>query len=148
MLQSNEITPCRGHFHSCHGHARHSGNGFDYPRPAQANSRFSWRPDDRRGEMERSLRGSLRAYAVFLFTFARSLVRSIWKTADYSALNPRSRIGLHRDGDGALVELAFSWPNYFRNHDFKYSDGYGLYRGRYTERKKGWSIRADRRGIR
>src|SRR6266567_990705 len=147
MLHSNEITPCRGHFYSRHSDARYSGNGFDYSRPAQANSRFSWGPDDRRSEMDRSVRGSLRAYAVFVFALARCLVGSIRKTPDHPALKPRSRIGLHRDGHGTDLKLAFPRANYFRNHDFKYSDGYGLYRGRHTERKTSWSIRPDRRGI-
>src|SRR5713101_6906857 len=119
MLHSNEITPCRGHFYSRHSDARYSGNGFDYPRLAQANSRFSWGPDDRRSEMERSVRGSLRANAIFLFTLARRLVGSIRKTPNHSAVKPWSRIGLHRNGDGADVKLAFPRPNYFRNHDFK-----------------------------
>src|ERR1041385_2323897 len=148
MLHSNEITPGRGHFYSRHRDARHSGNGFDYPRPAQANSRFSWRPDDRRSEMERSVRSGLRANAIFLFTLARRFVGSIRKTPDHPALKPRSRIGLHRDGDGAHVKLAIPRPNYFRNHDFKHSDCNGLHRGRHAERKTSWSVWAHRRGIR
>src|SRR5207237_918991 len=148
MLHSNEITPCRGHFYSRHSDARYSGNGFDYPRLAQANSRFSWRPDDRRSEMERSVRGSLRAYAVFVFALARRFVGSIWTTPDHPALKSRSRIGLHRDGHGTHVKLAFPWPNYFRHYHFKHSDRNGLHRGRHAERKTSWSIRAHRRGIR
>src|SRR6266581_7182872 len=144
----HEITPGRGNFHSCHGDSRHPGDGFDHPRTAQANSRFSWGRDDRRSEMERSVRSGLRAYAVFLFTLARSFVRSIWKTADHPALKSRSRIGLHRHGDGTHVELAFPRPNYFRNHDFKHSHRDGLHRRRYAERKASWSVRPDRGGIR
>src|SRR5437763_11945839 len=147
MLHCHEITPGRGHFHSCHGDSRHPGDGFDYPRTAQANSRFSWGRDDRRSEMERSLRSGLRTYAVLLFTLARGIVRSIWKTASHPAFQSRSRIGLHRDGDGTDLKLAFPRANYFRNHDFKYSDGYGLYRRRYAERKASWSVRHDRGGI-
>src|SRR6266702_5678001 len=143
----NEITPGRGNFHSCHGDSRHPGDGFDHPRTAQANSRFSWGRDDRRSEMERSVRSRFRAYAVFLFALARGIVGSIRQTANHPALQSRSRIGLHRDGDGTDLKLAFPRANYFRNHDFKYSDGYGLYRGRHTERKTSWSIRADQRRI-
>ena len=102
----------------------------------------------RRSEMERAVRSGLCAYAVFLFTLARGIVGSIRQTADHPALQSRSRIGLHRDGDGADLKLAFPRANYFRNHDFKYSDGYGLYRRRYAERKTSWSVRPDRRGIR
>src|SRR6184192_1141125 len=98
--------------------------------------------------MERPVRGGLRADAVCLFTLARSVIRSIWKTPDHSALKSRSRIGLHRDGDGAHVELAFPRPNYFRNHDFKYSHRDGLHRRRYAKRKTSWSVRPDWRGIR
>src|SRR6266481_3808819 len=116
MLHSNEITPRRGHFYSRHSDARYSGNGFDYPRTAQANSRFSWRPDDRRSEMERSVRGGFRADAVLLFALAWSFVGSIRQTASHLALQSRSRLGLHRDGDGTDFELAFPWPNYFRHH--------------------------------
>src|SRR5215471_20415963 len=97
--------------------------------------------------MERSFRGSLRAYAVFVFTMARRFVGPIRKAPNHFAFEPRSRIGLHRDGYGALVELALSWPNYFRNHDFEYSDGHGLYRGRHAEGKAGRSVRSDRCGI-
>ncbi len=96
----------------------------------------------------RAVRGGLRADAVFLFTLARSFVRSVWKTANHPALKSRSRIGLHRDGDGAHVELAFPRSNYFRNHDFKHSHRDGLHRRRYAEGKASWSIRPDRRGIR
>src|SRR5438093_11412931 len=85
-FKSNEITPCRGHFHSCHGDSRHPGDGFDHPRSAEADSGFSRRRDDGCGEVERAVRGGLRADAVFLFTLARSFVRSIWKTANHSAL--------------------------------------------------------------
>src|SRR5215469_5338660 len=148
MLHSHEITPGRSHFHSRDSNARHPGNGFDYSRPAQANSRFPWRRDDRCSEMERPVRSSLRAYAVFVFTLARGFVGSIWKTSDHPALKPRSRIGLHRDGYGTHVKLAFPWPNYFRYYDVKHSDGDGLHRGRHAERKTSWGIRADRRGIR
>src|SRR5437879_10979299 len=148
MLHCHEITPGRGNFHSCHGDSRHPGYGFDHPRTAQANSRFSWGRDDRRSEMERSLRSRLRADAVFLFTLARGFVRSIWKTADHPALQSRSRIGLHRYGDGTHVELAFPRANYFRNHDFKYSDGYGIYRHRHTESIASWSVRLSRGRIR
>src|SRR5216110_3815660 len=98
--------------------------------------------------MERPIRCGLRADAVFLFTLTRSFVRSFWKTPDHPALKSRSRIGLHRDGDGAHVELAFPRPNYFRNHDFKHSHRDGLHRRRYAERKTSWSVRADRRVIR
>src|SRR5207245_7007965 len=119
MLHSHEISAGSGYFHSRHGHPRHSGDGFDHPRFAEADFGFPRRRDDRRGEMERALRGGLRADAVFLFTPARSFVRSIWKTPDHLALKSRSWIGLHRDGDSAHVELAFPWPNYFRHHDLK-----------------------------
>src|SRR4029077_2615168 len=144
----HEISQSRDYFHSRHGDSRHPGDGFDHPRPAEVDSRFSWRRNDGRGEVERAFRSGLRTDAVFLFTFARSFVRSIWKTADHPALKSRSRIGLHRDGDGAHVELAFSRPNYFGNHDFKHSHRDGLHRRRYAERKTSWSVRADRRGIR
>src|SRR5207247_11046612 len=107
-------------------------------RTAQANSRFSWGRDDRRSEMERSVRGGLRAYAVFLFTLARGIIGSIRQTANHPALQSRSRIGLHRNGDGADVKLAFPRANYFRNHDFKYSDGNGLYRRSHAESKARW----------
>src|SRR2546423_175756 len=147
MPQSNEITPSPGHFYSRYSDARHPGDGFDYPRTPQANSRFSRGPDDRRSKMERPVRGGLRADAIFLFTLARRLVGSIRKTSDHPALKPRSRIGLHRDGDGTDLKLAFPRANYFRNHDFKYSDGYGLYRRRHAERKARRSSRPDRRGI-
>src|SRR4029077_17236658 len=120
----------------------------DHPRFAEADSRFSWRRDDRCGKMDRPFRGGLRADAVFLFTLARSFVRSIWKTPNHPALKSRSRIGLHRDGDGAHVELALPRSNYFRNHDFKHSHRDGLHRRRDAERKTSWSVRADRRGIR
>src|ERR1700719_4375133 len=93
--------------------------------------------------MDRSVRGGLRAYAIRLFTLARSFVRSIWKAADYPALESRPRPGLHRDGDSAHVKLAFPRPNYFRNYDFQYSDGDGLYRRRHAERKTSWSVRPD-----
>src|SRR6266550_6866026 len=148
MLCPHEITPGRGHFHSCYGDSRRLGDGFDYPRSAKADSGFSRRRDDGCGEVERAVRGGLRPYAVFLFTLARSFVRSIWKTANHPALQSRSRIGLHRDGDGTDLKLAFPRANYFRNHDFKYSDGYGLYLRRYAERKASWSVRPDRGGIR
>src|SRR5205809_696952 len=72
--------------------------------------------------MERPVRGGLRADAVCLFTLARSVIRSIWKTPDHSALKSRSRLGLHRDGDGAHVELALPRPNYFRNRWRKISE--------------------------
>ena len=97
--------------------------------------------------MERAVRGGLRTDAILLFALARSFVGSVSQTPDHSALKSRSRIGLHRDGDGAHVELAFPRPNYFRNHDFKHSDRDGLHRRRYAERKTSWSIRPDRRGI-
>src|SRR6184192_730376 len=100
------------------------------------------------GEMARPIRCGLRADAVFLFTLTRSFVRSVWKTPDHPALKSGSRIGLHRDGDGAHVELAFPGPNYFRHHDFKHSDRDGLHRRRYAETKASWSVRHDRRGIR
>src|SRR5881398_3532269 len=103
----HEITPGRGNFHSRHSDSRHPGDGFDHPRTAQANSRFSWGRDDRRSEMERSVRSRLRAYAVFLFTLARGIVGSIRKTPNHSAVKPWSRLGLHRDGDGADLKLAF-----------------------------------------
>src|SRR5438552_9046146 len=105
MLCPHEITPGRGHFHSRHGDPRHPGDGFDHPRTAQADSGFSWGRDDRRSEMERSVRSRFRAYAVFLFTLARSFVRSIWKTASHPAVKPWSGIGLHRNGDGTDIEL-------------------------------------------
>src|SRR5215831_9907087 len=98
--------------------------------------------------MERSFRGSLRAYAVFVFTMAWRFVRPIRKAPNHFAFESRSRIGLHRDGYGALVEVAFPRPNYFRNHDFEYSDGHGLYCGRHAEGKAGRSVRFDRCGIR
>src|SRR5205809_6897031 len=98
--------------------------------------------------MERPVRCGLRTDAVFLFTLTRSFVRSVWKTPDHPALKSRSRIGLHRDGDGAHIELAFPGPNYFRHHDFKHSDRDGLHRRRYTERKASWSVRPDRRRVR
>src|SRR2546430_7209880 len=98
--------------------------------------------------MERPIRCGLRADAVFLFTLTRSFVRSVRKTPDHPALKSRSRIGLHRDGDGAHIELAFPRPNYFRNHDFKHSDRDGLHSRRYAEAKASRSVRHDRRGIR
>src|SRR4029077_4527411 len=98
--------------------------------------------------MDRPFRGGLRADAVLLFTLARSFVRSVWKTPDHPALKSGSRIGLHRDGDGADVELALPRPNYFRHHDFKHSDRDGLHRRRHAEAKASWSIRHDWRGIR
>src|SRR5947199_9028853 len=98
--------------------------------------------------MERPIRCGLRADAVFLFTLTRSFVRSVWKTPDHPALKSRSRIGLHRDGDGAHVELAFPGPNYFRHHDFKHSDRDGLHRRRYTERKARWSVGPEPRRVR
>src|SRR5207237_8943138 len=91
--------------------------------------------------MERPVRGGLRADAVCLFTLARSVIRSIWKTPDHSALKSRSRLGLHRDGDGAHVELAFSRPNYFRNHDFKHSVRDGVTRRRCVETNESWRYR-------
>src|SRR5947208_11938706 len=145
MLCPHEISPGRGYFYSRHGDPRHFGDGFDHPCFAEADSGFSQRRDDRCGEMERPVRGGLRTDAVFLFTLARSFVRSIWKTPDHPALKSRSRIGLYRDGDGAHVELAFPGPNYFRHHDFKHSDRDGLHPRRYTERKASWSVRPDRR---
>src|SRR5215211_8670373 len=148
MLCPHEITPGGGHFHTCHGNPRHSRDGFDHPRPAETDSGFSGRGDDECGEVEREVRRGLRPDAVFLFALARSFVRSIWKTAGHPALKPRSRPGLHRDGDGAYAKLAFPRPNYFWNHDFKYSDGYGVYRRRHAERKTRWSVRPDRGGIR
>src|SRR4029077_6999220 len=144
----HEVSQSSDYFPSRHGHSRHPGDGFDHPRPAEVDSRFSRRRDDGCGEVERAVRGGLCADAVFLFTSARSFVRSIWKTTDHPALKSRSRIGLHRDGDGAHVELAFSRPNFFSNHDFKPSPREGLHRRRYAERKTSWSVRADRRGIR
>src|SRR4029077_17077316 len=98
--------------------------------------------------MDRPVGGCLRADAVLLFTLSRSFVRSVWKTPDHPALKSGSRIGLHRDGDGAHVELAFPRPNYFRHYDFKHSDRDGLHRRRYAEAKASWSVRPDRRGIR
>src|SRR4051812_20264291 len=106
MLHSHEITPRRRHIYSCHGDTRHPGDGFDYPRTAQADSRFSWGPDDRRSEMERAIRGGLRADAIFLFTLARSFVGSVRKTPNHPSVEPWSRIGLHRNGHGAHVKLA------------------------------------------
>src|SRR5580704_9457894 len=50
------------------------------------------------------------------------------------------RIGLHRDGDGADVELALPRSNYFRHYDFKHSDRDGLHRRRYAEGKASRSI--------
>src|SRR5204862_6490084 len=97
--------------------------------------------------MDCPVRSGLRADAVFLFTLARSLVRSIWKAPNHPTLESRSRTGLHRDGDGAHVELAFSWSNYFRNHDFKHSNRDGLHRRRHPERKASRRIWHDRRGI-
>src|SRR5437763_16956252 len=98
--------------------------------------------------MERPIRCGLRADAVFLFTLTRSFVRSVWKTPDHPALKSRSRIGLHRDGDGAHIELAFPAPNYFRRHDFKHSDRAALPRRRYPESKATWTARPDRRRVR
>src|SRR5262245_8785405 len=83
--------------------------------------------------MERSIRRCLRAYAVFVFTIPRRFVRPVRKAPNHPALQSRSRIGLHRDGYGAVVKLAFPWTNYFRNHDFEHSDGHGLYRRRDAE---------------
>src|SRR6266480_995497 len=98
--------------------------------------------------MERPIRCGLRADAVFLFALTRSFVRSVWKTPDHPALKSGSRIGLHRDGDGAHVELAFPRPNYFRHYDFKHPDRDGLHRRRYAKRKTSWSVRPYWRGIR
>src|SRR5262249_38970238 len=98
--------------------------------------------------MERAFRRSLRTDAVFVFTLARRFIRPIREAPNHSAFEPWSGIGLHRHGDGAIVELAFSRPNYFRNNDFKYSDGDGLYRRRYSEGKTRRSVRPDRCGIR
>src|SRR5580765_2586381 len=144
----HEISQSCDYFHSRHGDSRYPGDGFDHPRPAEVDSRFSRRRDDGCGEVERAVRGGLCADAVFLFTLTRSFVRSIWKTAHHPALKSRSRFGLHRDGNGAHIELAFPWPNYFRNHDFKHSHRDGLYRRRYAEGKTSWSVWVDRRGIR
>src|SRR6266404_5157591 len=88
------------------------------------------------------------AVIFILVTLARGIVGSIRQTANHPALQSRSRIGLYRYGDGADLKLAFPRANYFRNHDFKYSDGYGLYRRRYAERKASCSVRPDRGGIR
>src|SRR5207248_9165991 len=98
--------------------------------------------------MDCPVRCSLRANAVFIFTLARRFVGPIRKTPNHSSVKPGSRIGLHRDGNGAHVELAFPWPDYFRNYDFEYSDGDGLYRRRYAEGEASWSVRPDRRGFR
>src|SRR5215211_4916672 len=114
MLCPHEITPGGGHFHTCHGNPRHSRDGFDHPRPAEADSGFSRRGDDERGEVEREIRGGLRPDAVFLFAVAWSFVRSIWKTACHPALKSRSRPGLYNDAETTELKLAFPRPNYFR----------------------------------
>src|SRR5262249_4119539 len=142
-VHSHEITPGRGHFHSRHGDLGRPGDGFDHSRFAQAHSRFSRGRDDRRSEMERSVCGGLCTYAVLVFTLARRFVRPIRKTPNHPAVKPRSRIGLHRYGHGAHVELAFPRPDYFRNHHFKYSDRDGVYRRCHAERKTSGSIRPD-----
>ncbi len=96
------------------------------------------------GEMTDAAKWSARfavVFALMQFFFspcARRFVGSVWETPGHPALKSRSRIGLHRDGDGAHVELAFSRPNYFRHHDFKHSDCDGLHRRRYAERKTSW----------
>src|SRR5262245_7496568 len=98
--------------------------------------------------MECSFRGGVRAYTVFVFALARRFVRPLRKAPNHSAFESRPWTGLHRDGDGAHAELAVPRPNYFRNNDFEYSDGDGLYRRRYSEGEASRSLWSHRCGVR
>ena len=141
--------PAADHFHPRHGDPRHPGDGLDHPGFAKTDSRFSRRRHDR-SRPKWSARFAV-VFALMQFFFSPLLgVLSdrFGQPPDHSALKSRSRFGLHRDGDGAHFELAFSRPSHFRNHYFKHSDRDGLHRRRYAKRKTSWSVRPDRRGFR
>src|SRR5215831_18358867 len=98
------------------------------------------------GEMTDAAKWSAR-FAV-VFALARRFVRPLRKAPNHSAFESRPWTGLHRDGDGAHAELAVPRPNYFRNNDFEYSDGDGLYRRRYSEGEASRSLWSHRCGVR
>ena len=138
----------RRHFYLRHGDPRHIGDGFNHPGPAETDSRFSWRQNDRRVELERLVRARFRAGAIRFFTGTRRFVRSLRPATGDPVVESRSRPGLRSDGAGADDRLVISRPNYFRHHHFKYSNRDGVYRRRHAERKTGRRFRRDRDRIR
>src|SRR5215470_12763121 len=99
---AHEKSPGRHHFYSCDGHARHPGDGFDHPGPAETDSRFSRRTNDERDGLEHLVHVGFRPDAVFLLADSWRLVRSDRPAPDHLAFKSWPWTRLHCDGARAV----------------------------------------------